>query len=75
MIFGSRDKLTPGSVVKRRWWRDRRKTPVQPEQPFYVIREATREEWAAQVIRDLGEDAVKGNGGTPGPWFYEVSTD
>ncbi len=42
-----------------------------PPQPFYVIREATREEWVADVIA---------NGGDPFcpidyPYYYEVSMD
>ncbi len=71
MIFASEVKLTPGTIVEKRWWR----TPEGPPRPcarFFIIREATRIEWENWVRADLGDGASLT---TPGKYFYEVSTD
>ena len=68
MIIQTDLKLKPGEIVKPKRWTDK-KGIWQETHPFYVIREATREEFLASVPE--WDDPIN----SLATHFYEVSTD
>jgi hypothetical protein len=71
MIFRSYNTYKVGTIIRSRFWTDK-KDGIKDEQPFFIIREATRKEWEDFVL-STGIAVDKDN--LPNAKFYEVSTD
>lgn len=71
MVVSTPIKLKVGTSVIMDYHRNGVDPPEVKDHPFFVLREATKEEWMKEII----EDEIPTNGIIPFPYFYEVSTD
>ncbi len=71
MILWSRTRREVGKVYMPELGITDYANQLHPPQPVYVIREATHEEWAADVSANGGDPSLWGEF----PYYYKVSMD